>query len=539
MKKTLLGFVLIGATALYSHAQNQVTDTHPAASIAIIDYQTGQTNIAVNNDAILFKDAFIDLVINSNTARQMGTKAVPGRKTFTITQVNTDETGNSYQLLLGNRFLGQSTTLYTFLYNVDQNTLYYFSPNQQTWVPETVVGSNLSNLNNCYAFSKFNDPPQDANANNNQQPTDEEAVNNTPVDVDVSTRTVPPPLPEYEQPECPTDGYLWQPGYWAYNGTGYYWVPGVWIAPPDQGYLWTPPYWGYSGGLYLFHGGYWGTSIGFYGGINYGYGYRGSGFVGGEWYGGHYRYNTAVVRVNTTVVHNTYVNRTVINNTVINNNRASFNGQGGVVAKPTQTEASAMKQPHIAATPAQINNQRVARADKSQFAAENNGKPANLAVAKAPAVPQVTRNPGTQQLRRPSQNTHTPGQNGGNGTTATSAGRQNPAQNAQAPGRTGNNGTNGGSGTTATSPGRQNPAQNAQTPGKTGNNGTNGGSPGKPNQGQTFTSPGRASNNGAARQGQSQPGFNRTIPNRQPQNNQRQPSRPSPAPQREESKKKS
>ena len=41
-------------------------------------------------------------------------------------------------------------------------------------------------------------------------------------------------------------------------------------------------------------------------------------------------YNTAVVNVNTTVVHNTYVDRTVINNTTINNNHYSFNGEGGV-----------------------------------------------------------------------------------------------------------------------------------------------------------------------------------------------------------------
>src|ERR1700727_2487320 len=26
----------------------------------------------------------------------------------------------------------------------------------------------------------------------------------------------PPPLPDYEQPPCPEDGYLWTAGYWAY-----------------------------------------------------------------------------------------------------------------------------------------------------------------------------------------------------------------------------------------------------------------------------------------------------------------------------------
>ena len=38
----------------------------------------------------------------------------------------------------------------------------------------------------------------------------------------------PPALPEYSQPECPGDGYLWTPGYWSYAPQGYYWVPGAW-----------------------------------------------------------------------------------------------------------------------------------------------------------------------------------------------------------------------------------------------------------------------------------------------------------------------
>src|SRR6201986_2765371 len=90
------------------------------------------------------------------------------------------------------------------------------------------------------------------------------------VSVGVNIRTAPPPLPVYSQPPCPVDGYLWTPGYWAYdNVDGYYWVPGVWVAPPNPGLYWTPAYWGYTGGRYGFHAGYWGPSVGFYGGINY------------------------------------------------------------------------------------------------------------------------------------------------------------------------------------------------------------------------------------------------------------------------------
>src|SRR6266851_2796004 len=127
------------------------------------------------------------------------------------------------------------------------------------------------------------------------------------ISVGVSIRVGPPALPVYVQPPCPTEGYLWTPGYWAYGPDGYYWVPGVWVSPPQVGVLWTPGYWGWNEGVYVFHGGYWGPHVGFYGGVNYGFGYGGVGFVGGGWEGGRYRYNTAVTNVNTTVVHNTYI----------------------------------------------------------------------------------------------------------------------------------------------------------------------------------------------------------------------------------------
>src|SRR6202451_376902 len=122
------------------------------------------------------------------------------------------------------------------------------------------------------------------------------------IGVGISLRIGPPALPVYAQPPAPADGYLWTPGYWAYGSAGYYWVPGVWIAPPRVGLLWTPGYWGWGGGVYAWHAGYWGPHVGFYGGVNYGFGYGGVGFVGGEWRGGRFAYNTAVVHVNETVV---------------------------------------------------------------------------------------------------------------------------------------------------------------------------------------------------------------------------------------------
>jgi hypothetical protein len=100
--------------------------------------------------------------------------------------------------------------------------------------------------------------------------------------------------------------------------------------------LWTPPYWGWNGNAYLFHSGYWGSSVGFYGGINYGYGYGGNGYRGGRWQGNHFAYNTAVNNVSATHVHYSYADRTAISSHA---SSVSYNGgKGGLQAQPTSRQ---------------------------------------------------------------------------------------------------------------------------------------------------------------------------------------------------------
>jgi hypothetical protein len=110
--------------------------------------------------------------------------------------------------------------------------------------------------------------------------------------IGISVSFGPPALPIYEQPICPGDGYIWTPGYWAWDGDDYYWVPGTWVLAPEIGFLWTPGYWGWGGGAFFWHEGYWGPQVGFYGGINYGFGYWGHGYEGGRWDHDHFYYNT-------------------------------------------------------------------------------------------------------------------------------------------------------------------------------------------------------------------------------------------------------
>jgi hypothetical protein len=211
----------------------------------------------------------------------------------------------------------------------------------------------------------------------------------------------PPPLPEYDQPPCPQEGWVWTPGVWRWGPNGYFWVPGTWVAPPQVGVYWTPGYWAFTGAVYAFHPGYWGPHVGYYGGINYGGGYTGSGFYGGRWSGNRYQYNTSVTKVNVVNVHNTY-NQTVINNNVnvhnsvsvqnnnihdnVHNNdhdnghgndpHASFvGGPGAHVQPPSRTETAYAREPRTLPTPWQMQHHDEAMSSPPQHAAQNQGRP--------------------------------------------------------------------------------------------------------------------------------------------------------------------
>jgi hypothetical protein len=169
----------------------------------------------------------------------------------------------------------------------------------------------------------------------------------------------PPPLPAEVQPPIPGYGYIWTPGYWGWGiASGYYWIPGVWVQPPAVGLLWTPPWWGYVGGVYVFNAGYWGFTVGFYGGIDYGWGYGGFGYDGGYWRGRTFYYNTVVNnlggrRINTVFTRPVSVNRAA--------GRISFNGgRGGVALQASHGQLAALHDRRLPATRAQVAHLRTA-----------------------------------------------------------------------------------------------------------------------------------------------------------------------------------
>lgn len=204
----------------------------------------------------------------------------------------------------------------------------------------------------------------------------------------VSITVAPPPLPVYAQPVCPGDGYIWTPGYWAWDDIagGYYWVPGTWLLPPSVGLLWTPGYWIWEDATFVFVDGYWGPAVGFYGGIDYGFGYPGHGYYGGRWTRGRFFYNRSVSNVDVTVVRNTYVENVEVNRSP---NRVSYNGgKDGIVARPTAREATVAQQKdkQVAPTAAQTQHVQAARSMRQLHAAENKGEPPVVATDRPEAL---------------------------------------------------------------------------------------------------------------------------------------------------------
>jgi hypothetical protein len=227
--------------------------------------------------------------------------------------------------------------------------------------------------------------------------------------IGVQVNLAPPALPVYVQPPLPGPDYIWTPGYWAWDPDygDYYWVPGTWVMAPSPGYLWTPGYWGWADGVYVFHSGYWGPHIGYYGGVDYGFGYTGLGFQGGYWSGSHFFYNSAVSNVRSANITNIYTKTVIVNRTTTINVSYS-GGPGGVVAAPTPEQLAAARETHIQPTAVQMQHVQAAQANRALYASANHGAPPVAATAR----PGQFTGPGVVHAARP-QGAAAVGQNPG------------------------------------------------------------------------------------------------------------------------------
>ena len=206
------------------------------------------------------------------------------------------------------------------------------------------------------------------------------------VNITITSVLAPPPLPFYVQTPCPAPGYLWAPGYWAWDGFDYYWVSAAWVLPPAAGLLWTPGYWSWRDNGYIYNAGYWGPHVGFYGGVVYGFGYTGFGYEGGYWRGGGFFYNRTVNNITNIHITNVYNKTVTVNSSA---GAVSYNGgKGGIVAAPTPIQLSATHEAHIQPTANQLALEHAAHKNPQAFAKANNGKPPAMVQSAQPHITQ-------------------------------------------------------------------------------------------------------------------------------------------------------
>src|SRR5439155_17044311 len=69
----------------------------------------------------------------------------------------------------------------------------------------------------------------------------------------------PPALKTEVVPDRPSEGMIWQPGYYSYDATlgQYTWVEGKWVNPPSSNLMWVPPHYRVHEGEYHFVPGHW------------------------------------------------------------------------------------------------------------------------------------------------------------------------------------------------------------------------------------------------------------------------------------------
>ena len=81
------------------------------------------------------------------------------------------------------------------------------------------------------------------------------AMRTSSAGIDIIVGTRPPPPREVPAPP-PRPGYIYEPGYWSWDGQQYVWTDGTWIEQ-RPGYRWSEPQWREEDSRYRFVPGHW------------------------------------------------------------------------------------------------------------------------------------------------------------------------------------------------------------------------------------------------------------------------------------------
>jgi len=82
------------------------------------------------------------------------------------------------------------------------------------------------------------------------------AMRSASAGIDVIVDMRPPPPKETAPPPPPRPGYVYEPGYWAWDGHQYVWTEGTFVEE-RKGYRWSEPRWVEEDKRYRFVPGHW------------------------------------------------------------------------------------------------------------------------------------------------------------------------------------------------------------------------------------------------------------------------------------------
>lgn len=100
-------------------------------------------------------------------------------------------------------------------------------------------------------------PPVTTTTTVTREVTTTGAVGTEPIARDVIVTQAPPPVRVETQTVAPGPAYIWQKGYWRWNGARYAWVPGHWVQRPRPAAVWVEGHWIRRGGGWVWVGGHW------------------------------------------------------------------------------------------------------------------------------------------------------------------------------------------------------------------------------------------------------------------------------------------
>ena len=153
MKKTKLLLLLLLFFKM-GHAQSNVVDVNQASKLFFIDFDRGEETLAVSENAILFKNAIIELVYNTPVVRQLQ-NMYPGPKIAVIKQID-PKVLNGYQITLKRTSFNSSSTIAWFYYDIKKNSLFVFDQDIAKWSKVILSSENLQLLTNCQSYCNFN-----------------------------------------------------------------------------------------------------------------------------------------------------------------------------------------------------------------------------------------------------------------------------------------------------------------------------------------------------------------------------------------------